>query len=159
MGFLHCNGISTIFVDYLKNVGPVSIKELCARFYNCHDGDMGMDRVKDPKAYQEHAEWALEVAVLEYLGMGLIKEACSREESLAKEPIMTYLTCHMEVPEEEAARLLQAASPSQYVNLVIASHQWDGDGNWIWFDEIVWQMSEKARKDPDLLTPFAGVDT
>lgn len=83
MGFLHCHGISSVFVDYLKNVGPISIEETVAKFHTCHDGDMGR---MSPAEIKEHAAWALTCAVTGYVQACLI-EVCERETGGSGAPL------------------------------------------------------------------------
>ena len=156
MGFLHSGGMSSVFIDYLTNVGPVSIREICDKFYTCHPVHMGMD-AKDIKAHKEHAEEALALAVLEYLRLGLIEEV-GWATSINGSQVIFYLTWNKGMSEEEAHQFLERVNWQEYAALLVESYVADVDGNWIWFNPLVWQLSAYAKENPDRLGPFEGED-
>lgn len=158
MGFFSSYNMSSVFLDYLRNVGPISITETVEKYHTCHPYHMGMGATTQRKELKDHAASALENAVVSYVRTGVIEVVNRHQEEAWSVLRCTFLPTKEDISEDEATRVLNAATTAEYHAMLLACFQWDSDGNWIWFDPIVWTLTEAARQNPTMVRPFCGVD-
>lgn len=170
MGYLYCKTISKIFIDYLKNIGPITIAETVQKYDEAYDQMIQKEyreELEDPELDDEYKsrlgkrdeDWieqtlmACELSVLHYLPKGLIEPANRR----GLIPIV-QLWSSINITAENEKRLFVESSSVEEVNKVICEAAARIDESGPWLDQIAWKMSAVAVKRPALLKPFDGVD-
>lgn len=149
MGWLHCHDISALFIRHLLKQGPISVKSAGNRYWRrhprgyCHDDD----------AHKQDALMALEASALFYAERGLIEP--TKRGGFECELWLGELT---NINAEELNCFIHSASAKEYNDQIRMANEWDMDGNWIWFDPIVWKLTDEAKANPKLLEPYWGVD-
>lgn len=148
MGFLHCSGISEAFIKHLSTRGPISVKAAANRYWRrSYRGYETTD-----EGHKLQALMALESSVLHYLEEGLIQPT-NRNNF-----VLDYLSMATDITDEEKEMFSRYATVEEFNRLIIEVHRWDVDGAEIWFDPIVWRLTDEAKKKSALLQPFGGVD-
>ena len=141
MGYLYCRDISKIFIDHLKNTGPISIDQAVRKY----DKKMVGKRDDD---WEEQQGMACEYSVLHYMSKGLIEPANRRDLI----PIMQLWSSANITAKDEIKLFVEYASVDE-MNGVIDEAVNDLSECYSWFDRIVWKMTESAMKRPALLKP------
>ena len=150
MGYLHCFEISKAFVDHLKNMGPISLNDICQMWSEGYDGERDIQ-----KGSAEEWEWltmACDYSILHYMSKDLIEPA-NRGELIS----IVQLRRSTKFTQKEFKGYLAEAS-AEDVNRIIGEAVDSTDEYFQWFDRIVWKMTDKAMKRPMSLKPVRGVD-
>ena len=146
MGYLYCRDISKIFIDHLKNTGPISIDQAVRKY----DKKMVGKRDDD---WEEQQGMACEYSVFHYMSKDLIEPA-NRGDLIT----IAQLWCSANITAKDEIRLFIEYASVDEMNRVIGEAANYLEESFSWFDQIVWKMTDKARKKPGLLKPFDGVD-
>ena len=170
MGYLSCKTISQIFIDHLKNIGPITIAETVQKYDEAYDQIFHKEyreEFEDPELddeyksrlgkreedWREQAQLACELSVLHYLPKGLIEPA-NRRDLIS----IVQLWSSTNIRAEDEIRLFVESSSVEEMNGVICEAAARIDESGPWLDQIAWKMSAVAEKRPALLRPFEGVD-
>ncbi len=170
MGYLYCKTISKIFIDHLKNIGPITIAETVQKYDEAYDQMIQKEyreEFEDPELddkyksrhgkreedWKEQAMMACQLSVLHYLPKGLIEPANRR----GLIPIVQLWSSANITAEDEIRRFVEYSSMEE-MNRVICEAASRIDESGPWLDQIAWKMSAMAVKRPALLKPFDGVD-
>ena len=146
MGYLCCRDISKIFIDHLKNTGPISIDQTVRKY----DKKTLGKRDDDWKIQQG---MACEHSVLHYMLQGIIEPA-NRGDLI---PVVQLWRSTNITAKDEIKLFIEYASVDE-LNGVIGEAANYLDESYSWFDRIVWKMTDKAKERLGLLNPFDGVD-
>lgn len=170
MGYLYCRDISKILIDHLKNTGPISIDQ-AVRKYDAiydemvqreHSGEFDDSELGDEYKRmlgKRYDDWeiqqgmACEYSVFHYMSKGLIEPAI-RGALIS----VMQLWCSTNITAKDEIKLFIKYASVEEMNGVIGEAANYVDESCSWFDNIVWKMTDKARKRPRLLKPFDGVD-
>ena len=149
MGWLGCLAMSELLIRHLQKQGPISIEAAANRYWRRHERGY----CRDDDSHKQDALMALEQSALFYAESGLI-EPTNRRGAY----VIDWLLDYSNITEEEVNFHIHTASAMEFNNLITMAFQWDTDGYWIWFDPIVWKLTEHAMTHPELLQPYEGVD-
>jgi hypothetical protein len=149
MGWLGCDEMSSAFIRHLQKRGPISIKAAGNRYWRQHPKGY----CTDDDDHKDNALTALELSALSYAEMGLIEP--KKRGGIVCEFWLAELT---NITPDELSCFIHTASAEEYNSQILMCNEWDIDGNYIWFDPIVWKLTDKAKAHPELLRPFGGVD-
>ena len=148
MGYLYTAEMSKAFITHLIKRGPISLNAAANRYWR----RMPRGYEIDDDGHKSAALWALEVSALSYVAAGIIEPTHRRMYPL------DYLQMFTDITEEQLDMFVRYASVEEFNRLIIDVHKWDVDGAEIWFDPIVWKLTEKAE-GLQTLPYYEGVDT